>query len=109
MAHPQTNGQDEAANKSILHDLWKKLDTAKGKWVDELHGILWYLRTTEKRATGKILFILAYGSKAVLPVEVALHTHRLTTFQEGLNNAALREALNLLPPFVEMPPLRGSL
>ena len=41
--------------------------------------------------------MLAYGSEAVLPVEVVLHTYRLTTFQEELNNATLREALDLLP------------
>jgi len=103
VAHPQTNGQAEATNKSILHGLQKKLDNAKGKWVDELHGVLWYLRTTEKTAMGETPFMLAYGSEAVLPVEVALHTDRLTTFQEGLNNMALREALNLPPPFMAMP------
>ena len=97
MAHPYTNGQAEAANKSILHDLQKKLDNAKGKWVDELHDVLWYLCTTEKTATGETLFMLGYGSEAILPVEVALHTHRLTAFQERLNNAALHEALDLLP------------
>jgi len=80
VAHPQTNGQAKVANKSILHGLQKKLDNAKGKWVDELHGVLWYLRTTEKTATGETLFMLAYGTEAVLPVEVALHTHRLITF-----------------------------
>jgi len=32
VAHPQTNGQAEIANKSILHGLKKKLDDAKGKW-----------------------------------------------------------------------------
>jgi len=41
--------------------------------------------------------MLAYGSEAVLSVEVTLHIHRLTTFQEELNNATLREALDLLP------------
>ena len=30
-------------------------------------------------------------------MEVALYTHRLTTCQEELNNAALQEALDLLP------------
>jgi len=40
--------------------------------------------------------MLAYGTEAVLPVEVALHTHQLITFQEELNNAALCEALDLL-------------
>ena len=33
VAHPQTNGQVEAANKSILHGLQKELDDAKGKWA----------------------------------------------------------------------------
>jgi len=42
-------------------------------------------------------FILAYGLEAVLPVEVTLHTHCLITFQRELINAALREALDLLP------------
>jgi len=41
--------------------------------------------------------MLAYGSEAILPVEVALHIHRLTTFQEELNNASLCEPLDLLP------------
>ena len=41
--------------------------------------------------------MLAYGSEAILLVKVALHIHRLTTFQEELNNAALREPLDLLP------------
>jgi len=42
-------------------------------------------------------FMLAYVSEAVLPIEVGLHTHHLTKFQEELNNATLREALDLLP------------
>lgn len=33
----------------------------------------------------------------MLPVKVALYTHHLITFQEELNNEALREALALLP------------
>jgi len=42
-----------------------------------------------KVAIGETPFMLVYGSEAVLPVEVDLHTHRLTTFQEELNKAAL--------------------
>ena len=41
--------------------------------------------------------MLTYSSEVVLPVEVALHTQRLKTFQETSNNAPLREALDLLP------------
>ena len=98
VAHPQTNGQAEAANKSILHGLQKKLDNAKVKWVDELHGVLWCLRNTEKTSTRETTFILVYGPEVVLLVRGALHTHRLTTFKEELNNATLREALDLVPP-----------
>jgi len=31
--HPQTDGQAESANKIILNELKKRLDSAKGKWV----------------------------------------------------------------------------
>ena len=109
VVHPQTNGQAEAAKKSILHGIQKKLNDAKGNWADELHGVLWNLRTTEKTATGETPFMLTYGSEAVLPVEVALHTHRLTTFQEAANNAALREALDLLPSIRDDSMLREAL
>ena len=46
---------------------------------------------------GETLFMLVYSSEAILPVEVAIHTHRVATFQATRNNQALREALNLLP------------
>ena len=64
--------------------------------MDELHGVLWYVRTTEKTAIVETPFMFTYRFEAVLPVEVAFHTHRLATFQDALNNAALREALDLL-------------
>jgi len=50
-----------------------------------------------KASTGETPFMLAYGSEPIPPVEVTLYTHRLTTFQEELNNEALQEALNFLP------------
>ncbi|KAK2999691.1 hypothetical protein RJ639_023943 [Escallonia herrerae] len=36
VAHPQSNGQTEKMNRSILQGLKRKLDDAKGAWVDEL-------------------------------------------------------------------------
>jgi len=65
-------------NKVILHRLQKKLDDAKGKWADELHGVLWYLRTMEKWL--RVHFMPTYGSEVVVPIEVDLLTHCLTTF-----------------------------
>ncbi|XP_027357367.1 uncharacterized protein LOC113866766 [Abrus precatorius] len=42
--HSQTNGQAEAANKVILHELKQKLGSAKGEWAEKLHEILWAYR-----------------------------------------------------------------
>ncbi|KAL5552053.1 hypothetical protein UlMin_002229 [Ulmus minor] len=36
VAHPQSNGQVEAVNKTIKNNLERKLNEAKGAWVDEL-------------------------------------------------------------------------
>ncbi|KAK3008061.1 hypothetical protein RJ639_013198 [Escallonia herrerae] len=36
VAHPQSNGQTENMNHSFLQGLKRKLDNAKGAWVDEL-------------------------------------------------------------------------
>ena len=39
-AYPQGNGQAEAVNKAIVNGLKKRLDDAKGKWVEELSHVL---------------------------------------------------------------------
>ena len=39
-AYPQGNAQAEAINKAIMNGLKKRLDDAKGKWVEELPHVL---------------------------------------------------------------------
>ena len=39
-AYPQGNGQAETVNKVIVNGLKKRLDDAKGKWVEELSHVL---------------------------------------------------------------------
>ena len=39
-AYLQRNGQAEAVNKVIVNGLKKRLDDAKGKWVEELPHVL---------------------------------------------------------------------
>jgi transposase InsO family protein len=39
-AYPQSNGQAEASNKTILKSLKKRLESKKGKWSDELPAVL---------------------------------------------------------------------
>ena len=40
LAYPQGNGQAEAVNKVIVSGLKKRLDDAKGRWVEELPHVL---------------------------------------------------------------------
>ena len=47
--YPQGNGQFEASNKVIVNGLKKRLDDAKGRWVEELPHVLWAYRTTLRR------------------------------------------------------------
>jgi len=42
-------------------------------------------------------FILTNRPEVVLPIEVSLYTHQLTTFKEALNNTPLGETPDLLP------------
>lgn len=71
-AYPQSNGQAEAINKTILNGLKKRLDGAKGRWAKELPNVLWAYRTTPRRSTGETPFSLTYGAKAVILAEANL-------------------------------------
>nr|CAN72093.1 hypothetical protein VITISV_009001 [Vitis vinifera] len=74
--YPQSNGQAEATNKTLITALKKRLEQAKGKWVEELSGVLWAYRTTPGRPTGNTPFALAYGMDAIIPTEIGLPTIR---------------------------------
>ena len=46
--YPQSNGQVEATNKTLLTTLKKRPTEANGKWVDKLLGVMWAYRTTPR-------------------------------------------------------------
>ncbi|KAK3013084.1 hypothetical protein RJ639_008975 [Escallonia herrerae] len=89
-AHPQSNGQTENMNRSILQGLKKKLDDAKGAWVDELPKVLWAYRTTPHSVTGETPFFLCYGTEALLPVKIGVPTIWALHFNEVNNEDGLR-------------------
>ena len=74
--YPQSNGQAEASNKTLLIALKKRLHLAKGKWVKELPGVLWAYRTTNRKPTGVSPFALTYGMEAIVPTEIGMLTLR---------------------------------
>nr|CAN82529.1 hypothetical protein VITISV_028061 [Vitis vinifera] len=85
----QSNGQAEATNKTLITALKKRLELAKGKWVEELPGVLWAYRTTPGRLTGNTPFALAYGMDAVIPTEIG---RNLDWTDEVRESAAIRMA-----------------
>ncbi|KAK3008069.1 hypothetical protein RJ639_013512 [Escallonia herrerae] len=96
VAHLQTNRQTEVTNRTLLQGLKKKLDGAKGLWVEELPKILWAYHTTTRTATGETPFSLAFGIEAIIPLEIGLPSARLVTYNPDTNDAGLRGNLDLL-------------
>ena len=72
--HPQTNGLAEAANRTILEGLKKRLDSVKGLWAEQLPSVLWSYRTTVHTDTKETPFRLTFGQDAVIPVEIGQAT-----------------------------------
>ena len=95
-AYPQGNGQAEAVNKFIVSGLKKRLDDAKGKWVEELPHVLWTYRTKPRRSTGEAPFSLIYGAEAVIPLETGFLTTRTSSFNPKDNDEQLTRNLDLI-------------
>jgi hypothetical protein len=104
--YPQSNGQVEVSNKVILDGIKKRLEKAKGKWVEELPSVLWTHRTTHRRSTGETPFALAYGVEAVIPLEVGLPTTRTTEFDAEQNEDNLRKDLDLVEEMRDIAAIR---
>ena len=94
--YPQANGQAESTNKTLMSSLKKRLKQAKGTWAEELPAVLWGYRTTPRTPTGETPFSLAYGTEAVIPVEVGLPTARSEITNEESNNKELEHNLDLI-------------
>ena len=95
-AHPQSNGQEEVTIRTLKAALKTKLEDLKGNWVEYLPEVLWAYRTTRKSATQETPFALAFGTKAVAPVEIGLKSLRIELASVEHNEEALHLNLDLL-------------
>jgi len=95
-AYPQGNGQAEAVNKVIVNGFKKRLDDAKGKWVEKPSHILWTYWTTPRRSTGETPFSMTYGAKTVILLETGFPTLRTSSFTPSNNDGMLGKSLNLI-------------
>ena len=83
-------------NKVILSGLKKRLDDAKGKWVEELPHVLWTYRSTPCRSIGETPFLMTYGAEAVIPLESGFPTTRTSSFNPKDNDEQLARNLDLI-------------
>ena len=79
-----------------MNELKKRLDDAKGKWVEELLHVLWTYRTTPRRSTEETPFPLTYGAKVVIPLEIGFPTLRTSFFTPNNNDGLLEKSLDLI-------------
>ncbi|XP_065636480.1 uncharacterized protein LOC136070439 [Quercus suber] len=90
------NGQAEAVNKVTVNGLKKRLDDAKGKWVEELPHVLWAYKTTPRRSTGETPFSMTYGAEAIIPLETGFPTLKTSSFSLTSNDELLEAGLDLI-------------
>ena len=95
-AHPQSNRQVDVTIRTLKLALKTKLENLKGKWVEYLPEVLWAYRTTRKSETQETPFALAFGTKAVAPVEVGLKSPRVEFANTKHNEDILCLNLDLL-------------
>ena len=95
-AYPQGNGQAKTVNKVIVNGLKKRLDDAKGKWVEQLSHVIWIYWTTPCRSTGETPFLMTYGAEAVIPLETGFPILRMSSFIPSNNDELLRKSLDLI-------------
>ncbi|RDX83733.1 hypothetical protein CR513_35323, partial [Mucuna pruriens] len=90
--HRTSNGQVEAANRVILKGLHKRLEEAKGRWVEEL----------PHSTTQETPFRLTFGIDTLIPVEVEELLPRAVFTQVEGNKEEMRANLDLLQEEREM-------
>ena len=89
--YPQSHGQAEAPNKTFLTALRKRLYSAKGKWVEELPGVLWVYRLTRRKLTGVSPFTLTYGMEAINLTKSGMPTLLTEIPEEAITEALAKD------------------
>ena len=78
-----------------MNGISKRLEKAKGKWVEELPNVLWAYQTTPQKAMNKMPYSLAFGFEVIIPLEVNLSIIRIEAYDASHNEEVLTQDLDL--------------
>ena len=79
-----------------MNGLKKRLDDAKGRWVEELPHVLWTYRITPRRSTGETPFSMTYAAEVFIPLKTGFLTLRTSSFNLSSNNELLENSLDFI-------------
>ena len=79
-----------------MNGLKKRLNDAKGKWVEELPYVLWTYQTTLRRSTGETPFSMTYRAEDVIPLKTGFPTFKTSLFAPDSNDNLLEKSLDLI-------------
>nr|GEU61554.1 hypothetical protein [Tanacetum cinerariifolium] len=74
----------------------------EGVWVKELPNVLWAHKTTPKTSNEETPFSLAYGTEAIIPVEIGIPTRKTIQGSDKENEEALRLHWNEVSPSLSL-------
>lgn len=72
------------------------MEEVKGRWAEELLGVLWAYRTTKRQLIGETPFSLTYAMEVVIPSGLRKSIVRTATVDAGNNNQHLSICLDFL-------------
>ncbi|XP_016567070.1 uncharacterized protein LOC107865284 [Capsicum annuum] len=79
--HPKENGVVEAANKNLKRILRKMVQGSR-QWHKKLPFALLGYRTTVRTSIGATLYMLVYGTEAIIPAEIESSSLRVVVEAE---------------------------
>ena len=85
----------------------KSSDDTKVLWIEELPSTLWDIRTTVHSGARDTSFNLAYGSDAIITIEVEINSLQVAHFDSQKNETSIRANLDLLNDVKEDASLRA--
>ena len=78
-----------------MNEIKKRLEKAKGKWVEELSSLLWAYRITPRKTMNKMPYSSAFGFEVVIPLEVGLPIFQTEAYDGDHNVEVLAHHLDL--------------